>query len=169
MNTASDASTRRRTPKMPGSQVRARSGAAASEGNEPADASMPSGFRPPELRQSVLLFKPLSLWHFAPASGANHCSAPPYLSPRGPRGLGTVMWPEPGLKAQTEDSRWRRRGVGAALGRGKKTSSSVKTSLVNYRRLPEVSNNQRGPASPQVRGRPRVGKGPGDTVQMSYK
>lgn len=57
--------------------------------------------------------------------------------------------------------------MGTALGRGKMTSSSVKTSLVNYRPLPEVSNNQRGPASLQVHSRLRVGKGPGDTVQIS--
>lgn len=94
----------------------------------------------------------------------------PYLSPWGPGGLGKVKWPEPGLKAQTEDSRWRRRGVDAALGRGQETSSSVKTSLVNYCSLPEVSNNQRGSTSwqfPAVHGRPRVRKGLGDIVHIS--
>lgn len=51
------------------------------------------------------------------------------------------MWPEPGLKAQNEDSRERKKDANVALGRENKTSGGMNTFPINYCLLPEVSND----------------------------
>lgn len=107
------------------------------------------------------------LRHCVTAARANSYNSQPFTP--GHRRLMEAGRPKPGPREQIEDSRQRRKGVRVVLDREKQTSSTAHIFPVNYYSFLEVSPRQNvGSACFRWSlATPRVGKDPGDIVQIS--